>query len=343
MEKARVLECWEPGQQPALRISDRDVPAPSGSQVLVEIEASSVNPIDAKRASGYGRRLLALKGAGRFPMVLGNDIAGVVRAVGPKAGPWKPGQRVYGVVPTGQGGAHASVAIADARWLRRAPDGCPAQALAALPYSFTTMALALRAVGLDPSTAKGRRVLINGAAGALGRLALQTLVPWGAQVTAVCSTSDEQTCLDLGAEEVLDRRRRSVTALAAHFDASLNFGSWSDDALMLQRLKPDAMGHATAVHPLLDNFDRLGWIGGLRATLRDLSQQRRLLKQRSPRARYHWVTFKPDGAALDALHSQLPAISLPVGTAVPFEQAAAAFAHVHERRAGRALLLPGAR
>jgi NADPH:quinone reductase-like Zn-dependent oxidoreductase len=306
------------------------------------VQAASVNPIDVKRAAGYGRRLLALKGAGRFPLVLGNDCAGVVRAVASKAGPWRAGQRVYGLVPTGQGGAHCTELLADERWLRPAPDHCSAEQLAAMPYCFTTMFLAVRAAGLEPSNANGRRVLVNGASGGLGRLALQVLVPWGAKVTAVCSTPDVQACLDLGAEEVLDRRVRPLTSLTSRFDATLNFGAWSDDPSMLERLKPDALGHATAVHPLLENFDRLGWIGGLRATLRDLSRQRRALKQRSPQARYQWVTFKPDRAALDTLQSMLAAdaVSLPIGLAVPLEQAAAAFAHVHERRPGRALLLP---
>jgi NADPH:quinone reductase-like Zn-dependent oxidoreductase len=281
-------------------------------------------------------------GAARFPLVLGNDFAGVVRAVGPNAGPWQPGQRAYGLVPTGRQGAHRTDVLADTRWLRPAPDHCSSEQLAALPYCFTTMALAVRAVGLQPSTARGRRVLIAGASGALGRLAMQLLVPWGARVTAVCSTPDVQACADLGAEDVLDRRIRPLSSLPTQFDASLNFGSWSDDASMLAKLKPDALGHATAVHPLLENFDGLGWIGGLGATLRDLSRQRRLLKLHSPHARYRWVTFKPDRAALDTLQSMLiaRAVELPIGLAVPLQQAAAAFAHVQERRPGRALLLP---
>ena len=55
---------------------------PRPGLVLVRVEATSVNPIDVKRAGGYGRRLLGLKGAGRFPLVLGNDFAGRVEAVG---------------------------------------------------------------------------------------------------------------------------------------------------------------------------------------------------------------------------------------------------------------------
>jgi NADPH:quinone reductase-like Zn-dependent oxidoreductase len=277
-------------------------------------------------------------------MVLGNDFAGVVRAVGSGAGPWRLGRRVYGLVPTGQGGAHRSELVVDAQWLRQAPDHCQTEQLAALPYCFTTMFLAVRAAGLQQSNASGKRVLVHGASGGLGRLALQLLASWGAKVTAVCSTPDVRACLDLGAEEVLDRRSQALGSLASRFDAGLNFGAWSDDAAMLERLRPDALGHATAVHPLLEHFDRLGWVGGLRATWRDLSHQRRLLKKHSPHARYAWVTFKPDSAALNALESMLDAkaVALPIGLAVPLEQAPVAFAHVQQRCPGRALVLPGA-
>ncbi len=342
MASVHVLECRAPAQPPALQVVARQLAKPSRGQVLVEVDAASVNPIDAKRAAGYGQRLLAIKGAGRFPMVLGNDLAGVVRAVGPGAAAWRPGQRVYGLLPPGPRGAHAGAVLADARWLRAAPERCASEALAVLPYSFTTAWLALRAAGLDESTAEGKRVLVNGAAGGLGRLALQLLLPWGAKVTAVCSTPDVPACLELGAAEVLDRCRQPLASLPPCFDASLNFGAWSDDAAMLERLQPEALGHATTVHPLLEHFDRLGWIGGLRASWCDARAQRRLLDRRSPRARYRWVTFRPDASALDALDVRLAGrgISLPLGLRVPLDQADCAFAHVREGRPGRALLLP---
>ena len=84
------------------------MPCARKGEVVVRVEASSVNPIDVKRAGGYGRRLLRLKGAGTFPLVLGNDIAGVVESVGEGVGDWRPGDRVMGLVPTGKGGAHAT-------------------------------------------------------------------------------------------------------------------------------------------------------------------------------------------------------------------------------------------
>ena len=62
--------------------------------MLVRVQASCVNPIDVKRAAGYGRRLLGLKGAASFPLVLGNDFAGTVEATGAGVSRFAPGQRV---------------------------------------------------------------------------------------------------------------------------------------------------------------------------------------------------------------------------------------------------------
>jgi reticulon-4-interacting protein 1, mitochondrial len=72
---------------------------PAAGEIEVAVAAASVNPIDVRRAQGYGRRLLSLVGAGRFPMVLGNDFAGMVTALGDNVDAFKIGDRVYGVKP----------------------------------------------------------------------------------------------------------------------------------------------------------------------------------------------------------------------------------------------------
>ena len=123
--------------------------------MLVGMEATSVNPIDAKRASDYGRRLLGLKRAATLPLVLGNEIAGVAEAIRAGVSCFRKGERAFGLVATGKhGGAHATYVVA------------PAEHLA-------------------PASAAGVRVLINGASDALGRLALQTLRAWGCHMTAI--------------------------------------------------------------------------------------------------------------------------------------------------------------
>lgn len=342
MTTAQQLLCLAPGNPAKFAIRPRELPDPRRGQVRVRLEASSVNPIDTKRASGYGQRLLALKGAGRFPLVLGNDLAGVVEAVGGQDATWKPGDRVYGLIPTGSQGAHASHVLAQSAHLRAAPAHLAPCELAALPYTFTTLWLALKSVGLHQGNARGKAVLVHGASGGLGQLALQVLRLWGARVTAVCSSEHVRTCVALGATTVIDRTRLPLSSLPRCHDVSLNFAHWQDDGELIRRLKPGAMGHATTVHPLLESFDVHGWIqGGWRAYRAWAAMRQHAVATAGPATRYAWVVFRPDAHALDALAQRVRApagLRLPIGLTTPLQHGDQAFAHVAQRRAGRAIL-----
>ena len=169
----RELVCTETATPPRLAVRSVDLPRPGTGEVLVRVQATSMNPIDVKRAAGYGRRVLAFKGAARLPLVLGNDVAGVVESIGTGVTRSAPGQRMFGLLGTGRaGGAHASHVVVPQDLLLPAPEGADPSALAVLPYSFTTMWLALRSTGICANNARGGRVLINGAA------ALATMRSW---------------------------------------------------------------------------------------------------------------------------------------------------------------------
>jgi NADPH:quinone reductase-like Zn-dependent oxidoreductase len=336
------LICTQAATPPRLTLRKAAMPQPGRGQVLVRVQATSVNPIDAKRATGYGARLLALKGAGRFPLVLGNDFAGVVEAAGVGASRFAWGQRVFGLLGTGRaGGAHRSHVVVPQEQLLSAPAALDAPSLAVLPYCFTTMWLAVRSSGLTPENARGRRVLINGADGGLGRLALQLLRPWACRITAICGPGQAGVASALGADVAVERGPGRIEALPVDAEVVLNFGAWADEAALASRLGPLALGQATTVHPLLGNLDQLGWWRGALASRAAWRGLRGTVAARSPGARYAWTVFKPDRAAMAALAAGVQAggLSLPVGIAVPFEQASAAFHHVSTGAAGRAVLL----
>ncbi len=339
----RELICTAPTTPPQFEVRRAELPRPGRGEVLVRVLASSVNPIDAKRAAGYGQRLLALKGAGRFPLVLGNDLAGQVLAVGPGVSQFTAGQQVFGLLATGRaGGAHATHVLVPQQQLMLADKNSPPSALAALPYSFVTMWLALNGAGLSLSNARQARVLINGASGGLGRLALQLLTAWGSRLTTICGRGQRQLGLDMGAEHSIERGPGNIESLPKDFDAVLNFGSWDDEALLSSRLGPKALGQATTVHPLLGHVDRLGLLAGAWASRKDWRAARARVSARAPGARYAWTVFKPDREALEALATSLRErrIALPVGVALSLDQAELAFEHVSAGRPGRAVLLP---
>jgi NADPH:quinone reductase-like Zn-dependent oxidoreductase len=310
-------------------------------EVRVRVSVASVNPIDTKRAEGYGRRVLSLLGAGGPDVVLGNDFAGVVTEVGGQADPWAVGDHVYGLVPTGSQGAHRSEVCVSASLVRRLPDQVSDAQAAVLPYTFCTLWRAVSATGLTALNARGKQVLVNGGGGALGQLAIQLLSRWGAQVTALSSAAQAQRCLDLGAIAVLDRHTDALRRWPRQADVSLNFGAWQDEPQLISRLRSDALGHATTVHPMLHEIDVHGWLRGGWNVLRAKRAHQSLLRAQAAQGRYAWTVFQPDGAALDALQTLLHggARGLSVGLVVPFEQAERAFAHVSQGRPDRAVLV----
>ncbi|CAN7729619.1 zinc-binding alcohol dehydrogenase [Variovorax sp. LjRoot290] len=340
MKQARSLVCLTPEDPPRLSVRDMPLRPPGRGELVVEQLASAINPIDVKRAGGYGRRLLSLRGAGHFPLVLGNDVVGIVRDHGPDVSTPPLGAMVVGISPTGRYGAHASHVVIPARHVRPVPPGTDLMELAALPYCFTTMWIALRAAGLRPVTAAGRKVLVNGASGALGRMALHVLRTWGALTTAVASAAHLPACKELGADELVPRGNGALGQLPSDFAAVLNFGSWADDAQLSARLADHAFGHSTTVHPLLANFDSHGWLGGARHSYSTRRASRAQVAARSTSARYAWVLFQPDEEALEALLAAFAAgLRLPVGWTGTPDDAASGFERVRAGAQGRSVLV----
>ena len=313
-----------------------DVAPPKKGQVLVDVKASSVNPIDVKRASRYGRKVLSLKRAGSLPRILGNDLVGYVVATGPGVRSFAPGDRVWGVLDTGPVGAHATQAVLPAQQLQHADNDRSNDSLAVLPYTFCTLWKSLRDAGLTPSTARGRRVLVHGASGGLGSIALQVLSHWGALTTAICSARNVSTCLQAGATQAFDRSNQALEELPANFDAVLNFATWDDEARLACKLGPAAIGMASTTHPLLGSIDELGWVRGLLHVRHERNRLLRIVKERSKSARYAWTIFGPDPQALTALSQFLRQglVKLPVGITVAADHANAAFEHMRDQRPG---------
>lgn len=338
-----VCQAQSPLGRVAVRSLDEQPVGPD--DVLVRVLATSVNPIDAKRASGYGRRVLSLLGAAGPTLNLGNDFAGEVLQTGRRVNGLRAGDRVFGVLPTGRSGAHRSQVVAPADLVRLLPPHSAPDQAAILPYTFCTLWRALKSLKLDAQSAAGKRVLVQGGGSALGQLAIQLLSCWGAAVTVVASARQVERCLSLGAVAVIDRHRQDqqgMAALPADFDASLNFGSWSEDAALMRRLQPGALGHATAVHPLMSELDQHGWLIGALHCAKAWWSMRRLLRSMTRRGRYVWVVFKPDPEALDVLADLIShgRIKLDIGLEVPFTQAARAFEHVAQGHPTRAVLVP---
>lgn len=179
-----------------VELAEVAVPEPGAGQVRIRVRAAGVNPVDgAVRAGVFG-------GAGQR-LGLGWDVAGEIDAVGAGVDGWTEGRRVVGlhygtVKPLG---THAEYAVLDASAVAAAPGSVDDTAAAALPLSGLTAARAVDLLGLAP----GDSVLITGAAGLVGGLAVQLAARAGLVVTALAGAGDEEFVRSLGATGFVPR------------------------------------------------------------------------------------------------------------------------------------------
>ena len=200
------------GQEPA--VTEVPVREPGPGEVLVRVQAASVNPLDWQVAAGA----LAERAAHRFPFVLGFDAAGRVEAVGPGAGRFAVGDAVFGQFwsdPLGEGTFAEYVTAPEqmaAGALMALPAGLDATTAAALPTAAMT---ALGAVG-ETGVGAGDTILIIGASGGVGSVATRLAAQRGAHVIATARPDAAARLRDLGAEETIDYGATAVAdALAA--------------------------------------------------------------------------------------------------------------------------------
>ncbi|MES2149330.1 MAG: alcohol dehydrogenase catalytic domain-containing protein [Pseudomonadota bacterium] len=320
-----------------LRVLELPMPAPGRGEVVLRLKAAAVNPIDTRRRAGYGRRLMSVLGAARLPLVLGNDFAGTVCAVGRGVTGLREGDTVFGAKPPSRQGSHATHLAVDAGLVLHQPRGITATQLAVMPYNFLTVWRAMAGAGITRANIHGRDVLVHGASGGLGLIALRLLHSMGARVTAVAGARRD-ACRLAGAASVVDRHSIPLRALPRQFAATLNFASWDDEAALLGLLAPGALGHATTVHPLLGRVDASGLAGGLAGAW---LEKRRMGSKVPAGARYAWTVFRPERATLEQLANFAPLLQLatePLG--FPLARAAQAHWHVEQQLPGRAVLLP---
>ena len=204
------------GSPDVLRCEDVERPIPADDEVLISVQAASVNPYDwhFMRGEPYLFRLVA--GLGRpKSQRLGADVAGTVEAVGKDVARFAVGDEVFGA---GRG-SFAELACAPAARLAIKPESVTFEQAAALPIAALTALQALRDKGHVRS---GHEVLVNGAAGGVGTFAVQIATSFGARVTGVCSARNVELVRGIGADEVVDYTREDFTKRAERYDVVLD-------------------------------------------------------------------------------------------------------------------------
>ncbi len=220
-------------------VLDHPEPIPASNQVLIEVHAAGINPLDWKIREGQLKLLLGA----RFPIVLGNDASGVISAVGREVTRFKPGDEVFCMLdvssrPSWTGfarsGGYAQRAVTREGTLAHKPPSMSHSEAASVPLAaLTAYQTLVHKAGIN----RGHDILIIGASGGTGIFAVQIAKALGGVVTAVCSAGNHELVAGLGAERLVDYRRQPIAKLGRSFDIIYDAAAASSFAQCRKQLK----------------------------------------------------------------------------------------------------------
>jgi NADPH:quinone reductase-like Zn-dependent oxidoreductase len=216
----------------SLELIEVEKPTPAPGQLLVRVRATSVNAVDWYGYSGRPYAARPLMGI-RKPKSseLGGDFAGVVEAIGDGVEGFAPGDEVFGC----DSGAFAEYVVVD-DVVEPKPANLSFDEAAAVPVAGFTALQGLRDhAGVQP----GQKVLVNGAAGGVGTFAVQVAKALGAEVHAVCSTTNVEQARELGADRVFDYTREDFTRSGVRYDVLFDNAGNRSWASMRRVLEPN--------------------------------------------------------------------------------------------------------
>jgi NADPH:quinone reductase-like Zn-dependent oxidoreductase len=202
----------EYGSPDVLRYEEIEKPTPGDNEVLVRVRGAALNPLDwhFMRGSPYGIRLMSGLGKPKDRR-LGMDVAGVVEAAGKDVKDLKAGDEVFGFCR----GAFAEYACGPESGFAPKPANVTFEQAGCVGVAAITALQGLRDKGrVQP----GQKILINGASGGVGTLAVQVGKWLGAEVTAVCSTRNVEMVRFLGAHRVIDYTQQDFTRGEPRYD-----------------------------------------------------------------------------------------------------------------------------
>ncbi len=205
--KAVVYNKYGPPE--VLEVKEVEKPVPKENEVLIKIHATTVTAVDSIFRTGNQPFARMATGVTKPKApTLGSDLAGVIEAAGKEVKLFKEGDAVFGGTGSGSG-AHAEyVCLAQDAPLAIKPADLTFEEAAAIPYGGLTALPFLRDTGKIKSS---KKILINGASGAVGTSAVQLARNYGADITAVCGAANVELVKSLGADRVIDYSKEDFT------------------------------------------------------------------------------------------------------------------------------------
>jgi NADPH:quinone reductase-like Zn-dependent oxidoreductase len=229
------------GGPEVLTYEEAPLPKPGVGEVLIHIHATTVNPFDCALRAGYMSAYITPT----FPLILGTDVSGVVEEVGTGVMQFKPGDNVYARAGVYRDGAYAEYAVVAATDVAMKPQSVDHIHAAAIPHVVLT---AWQALFEAANLSEGQTVLIHGAAGGVGHIALQLAKLRGAKVIGTASVNLDLVH-DLGVDEAVDYSTTLFETVARHVDVVLDTQGGDTQERSWATLKPGGMMISTIQAP----------------------------------------------------------------------------------------------
>ncbi len=323
--KAFVLDHY--GKNQVVRSAEMPTPQLRDDDVLVQIHAASVNPLDLRIRDGKLKLILRY----RLPLILGNDLAGVVVRVGSKVRRFKPGDAVYARADTERIGTFAEVISISEGAGANKPKTLGMEEAASIPLVGLT---AWQALVERANLQAGQKILVHAGSGGVGAFAIQLAKHLGATVATTTSAENLDWVKRLGADIVIDYRKETFETILRDYDVVLDTQGGAVLDKSLRVLKPGGKVVSIAGPPDPQFAKDIGssWI--LRLAMRLLSWRIRRSAGRH-HVSYSFLFMRPSGNQLRHIGSLIDSGSIrPVVDRVfPFESTSEALAYVETGRA----------
>lgn len=323
--KAFIIDRY--GKKAVGRIGERPDPGIGQTDVLIQIHAAGVNMLDVKIRNGEFKPILPYT----LPLVLGNDVAGVVVAVGSDVKGFKPGDEVYARPEQERMGSFAELICLHEESVALKPAHLTMVQAASVPLVALT---AWQVLVETAKVKKGQRVLIHAGSGGVGTIAIQLAKHLGAFVATTTSTQNVEWVKALGADVVIDYKTQHFESLLQGYDVVLNSLGSDELEKSLNVLKPG--GHLISISgpptPAFAEQQKLNRV--LKQVMRLLSHGIRK-KARKQGVAYSFVFMRASGAQLKEVTGLIEAgIIKPIlDRTFAFQQTADALAYVEQGRA----------
>jgi NADPH:quinone reductase-like Zn-dependent oxidoreductase len=323
--KAIILDRY--GKTAGLRFGEMPEPAVQQNDVLVQVHAASVNALDSKIRNGEFKLLLPY----RLPLILGNDVAGIVVRVGSGVRQFKVGDEVYARPDSARIGAFAELIAMNEDAVAHKPKALSMEEAASIPLvALTAWQVLVERANLK----KGQKVLIHAGSGGVGTIAIQLAKHLGAFVATTTSAANVDLVKRLGADVVVDYSKDDFEKVLQGYDVVLN--SLGADVLekSLRVLKPGGKLISIAGPPDPAFAKEIGASWFIGQVMRLLSYRIRMKAKRHG-VTYSFLFMKASGDQLRAIGSLIDSgvIRPVVDQVFPFASTNEAMAYVDKGRA----------